>query len=486
MIATAYDDGGTSGGTMQRPALQRLLAEIQAGKIDVVVVYKVDRLTRSLADFAKMVEVFDAHGVSFVAVTQQFNTTSSMGRLTLNVLLSFVQFEREVTGVRIRDKIAASKKKGMWMGGTVPLGYRVEDRKLLPIQDEAERVRDIYRRYLDSSGVRELASVLRRDGLQPKARKGRPAAHFSRGALYALLSNPIYVGRIRHKKIHHPGQHEGIVDPALWAQVQDKLKSQAVRDGGPNRKTESSPLTSKLVDEGGRKLIPSHAVKRGRRYRYYVSAPTAVDTQSTERTWRLPAADIERRVEAIVAQALADRLAVTSAALRSGLPEAVIGSALTAATTVKDPWSVVERVGLGREELKVVIAIPFDPVIRFERVVPVQMRRRGVESRLVIPGEKPESGGKPDPALFKAVGRALRWWEWMTSGQVKTTSEIASREGIKERYVQRVLPLAMLAPDIIEAIAQGRQPVDLTAQKLLLRTDIPLGRAAQRQLLGFA
>jgi site-specific DNA recombinase len=229
LVSTAYDDGGVSGGTIERPALQRLLADIAQGKIDIVVVYKVDRLTRSLTDFAKMVEVFDAHGVSFVAVTQQFNTTTSMGRLTLNILLSFAQFEREVTGERIRDKIAASKRKGLWMGGVTPLGYEVRDRKLVPMPAEAEVVNLIYRQYLDLGSVRQLKQELDHNGIRSKIRThvngssvgGKP---FSRGALYALLANPIYVGEIAHKRVRYPGQHEAIVGRATWEAVQQRLQ----------------------------------------------------------------------------------------------------------------------------------------------------------------------------------------------------------------------------------------------------------------------
>jgi site-specific DNA recombinase len=241
LIKTAYDDGGFSGGTMERPALQRLLADIRERLIDVVVVYKVDRLTRSLADFAKMVELFDAQAVSFVAVTQQFNTTTSMGRLTLNVLLSFAQFEREVTGERIRDKIAASKRKGMWMGGTTPLGYDVDDRRLVINSAEAETVRHIYQRYLELQSVRLLRDELDRRGIVSKIRISKSGNRtggkvFSRGALYELLSNPIYIGEIRHRKERHPGQHEPIVYRELWERVQRQL-----RDGQPIARVRPRP-----------------------------------------------------------------------------------------------------------------------------------------------------------------------------------------------------------------------------------------------------
>src|SRR6202047_286169 len=228
LIRSRYDDGGYSGGSTDRPDLQRLLDDIRARKLDVVVVYKVDRLTRSLADFAKMVELFDAHAVSFVAVTQQFNTTSSMGRLTLHVLLSFAQFEREVTGERIRDKIAASKRRGMWMGGTVALGYDVSDHRLVINPAEAETVKGIFQRYLELRSVRLLKDDLDRRGIISNIRLSRNGQRsggkdISRGVLYELLSNPVYIGEIRHRKERHPGQHEPIMERELWERAQRQL-----------------------------------------------------------------------------------------------------------------------------------------------------------------------------------------------------------------------------------------------------------------------
>jgi DNA invertase Pin-like site-specific DNA recombinase len=228
-----YDDGGCSGGTMDRPALQRLLVDIGEGKVDVVVTYKIDRLTRSLRDFAKITEIFEARGVSFVSVTQQFNTTTSMGRLTLNVLLSFAQFEREVAVERIRDKIAASKKKGWWMGGMPPLGYRVEDRKLVVIPGEAETVRHIFRRYVALGSVRLLQQELETRGVTSKRWTSSSGRHWggkpiARGALYLLLQNRIYRGEIVHKEQHYPGEHQAIIDPELWEATQVKLAANAV------------------------------------------------------------------------------------------------------------------------------------------------------------------------------------------------------------------------------------------------------------------
>lgn len=258
-----YNDGGISGGSMERPALQRLLADIEAGRIDVVVVYKIDRLTRALMDFARIVEIFDRQGVSFVSVTQQFNTTTSMGRLTLNVLLSFAQFEREVTAERIRDKIAASKKKGMWMGGVVPLGYQVKDRKLLIEQDEAKIVRHLFDRYLELGSVPQLVDEAHAITLPANGRRG--GKPFGRGNLYHLLANPIYVGKIRHKQELHEGEHQAIIDPDRFERVQALLAAQKQARSSPANQPDAHRLTGLLFDDSGDRLSPSHATKRGKR-----------------------------------------------------------------------------------------------------------------------------------------------------------------------------------------------------------------------------
>ncbi len=297
-----YDDGGRSGGNMERPALQQLLADIRAGKVDVVVVYKIDRLTRSLADFAKIVEIFDAKGVSFVSVTQQFNTTTSMGRLTLNVLLSFAQFEREVTGERIRDKIAASKKKGMWMGGVPPLGYAVHERKLIIVEREAETVRHIFRRYAALGSVRLLKQELEAEGIAGKrwtSASGRSwgGKPIGRGALYLMLRNRIYRGEIVHKDQTYPGEHQAIIDPALWDAVQARLAENAVECHAGTRVKNPSLLAGLLFDSNGQRLTPTHAVKNGRRYRYYVSYPLITGAPADAGAGlRLPAAEIEQIV----------------------------------------------------------------------------------------------------------------------------------------------------------------------------------------------
>jgi site-specific DNA recombinase len=325
---------------MERPALQRLMADIAKGLVDAVVVYKVDRFTRSLADFAKMVEVFDARGVSFVAVTQQFNTTTSMGRLKLNVLLSFAQFEREVTGERIRDKIAASKRKGIWMGGLVPLGYEVHDRQLVISEAEATTVRHLFTRYCELGSVRLLKEELDQLGVRSKIRVSKDGVEsggqaFSRGALYTLLRNPIYVGEIRHKGVCHPGQHAPIVDRAMW-KVAQLLRGHSTGCRARNSGTRSCVLIGKLFDESGEGLTPSHTVKGDRRYRYYVSRSLMKRPAArVDGGWRLPAAEIERSVAAAAQSILDDQQTVISAIEEAGLDSSRIAALLKSAAA----WS---------------------------------------------------------------------------------------------------------------------------------------------------
>jgi site-specific DNA recombinase len=320
VLPQLYDDPGYSGGTMERPALKRLLADIAAHRIDAVVVYKVDRLTRSLSDFAKIVEVFDAHSVSFVSITQAFNTTTSMGRLTLNVLLSFAQFEREVTGERIRDKIAASKKKGLWMGGQPSLGYDVKDRKLVVNEAEAAIVRMIFRRYLELGSVRGLKAALDEEKLVSKQRAaadGSPygGKSFSRGALYLMLQNRVYRGEIVHKGAVYPGEHDAIVDEDLWTSVQLRLEANGVERRERRAPARSNLLTGVLFDADGQPMTPTHAVKKGVRYRYYVSRRLVTGTRDADGNrqtsgQRIPAPNLEGLVVQRLRSFFADPVAV--------------------------------------------------------------------------------------------------------------------------------------------------------------------------------
>ena len=509
LVKAAYDDDGLSGGTMERPALQRLLADIGEGLVDVVVVYKVDRLTRSLTDFAKMVEVFDARGVSFVAVTQQFNTTTSMGRLTLNVLLSFAQFEREVTGERIRDKIAASKQKGMWMGGLVPIGYDAIDRRLVVNQAEAEMVREIFRCYLELGSVRLLMEDLNRRGIRSKvrvAKNGRRAGGnlFFRGALYGLLSNPIYIGEIRHKGVSHPGLHEPIVDRDLWDSTQLMLRSHAATHTPRAKKSAPSPLTGKLFDDSGQSLTPSHAVKGERRYRYYVSRNLINGKPVSGRSgWRLPAPEIERTVASAAYTILSDEAAIANAALAIGLAEHQLPSLFSlAAAWMKRLQSEVEvgpalnalvdRVDLINTGIRVSLKLqnPIAEVQRdanataltITRVFPMQIRRRGFEMRLVLQGSRPAP--LADLALIKAIARGSQWADDLLSGRVESVAALARREGVLPNYVRRLTRLAFLSPRIVEAIVAGHQPPELTAKALTERIELPLLWSEQERALG--
>ncbi len=313
LIRDRYDDGGYSGGSMERPALKALLDDVRARRVDVIVVYKVDRLTRSLADFAKLVELFDSHGVSFVSVTQSFNTTTSMGRLTLNVLLSFAQFEREVTGERIRDKIAASKKRGLWMGGVVPIGYRVQDRALHIVEEHAVLVRDLFRRYLEVGTVVGLQAVLDGENVRLPVRidgtgKSTGGGVISRGHLYKILSNPIYVGRLSHKKQVHEGQHAAIIDGPTWDRVQSQLAAHGNRRKTARQDSEAL-LAGKLFDDRGNAMSPSHATKGGKRWRYYVSQALLQGRKADAGSAaRVSAPEVEKRVtEAIGSRADARR-----------------------------------------------------------------------------------------------------------------------------------------------------------------------------------
>jgi len=516
-IGTRYDDGAYSGGTMERPALQCLLADIDAGKVDTVVVYKVDRLTRSLVDFARIVELFDAHDVSFVSITQQFNTTTSMGRLTLNMLLSFAQFEREVTGERIRDKIAASKRKGMWMGGVVPLGYDVIDRKLIINATEAETVRTLFRLYLQHANVRLVKEEVDRRGLRMKLRRPKGGSWkggepFTRGHIYKLLANPIYVGEIVHKGERHAGAHEAIIDRKTWDAVQEQLgRNAVVRHRNSNAKAPSL-LAGIITDEDGNRMAPSHASKAGRRYRYYVSKP-ATGT-SPDAGWRLPAPMIEGAVLDGIRSFLCDRLRLTDALRLTGgrmkrkLSEAShLGNRILEAGPADQRaflLGVVKHIELRRDCVGIILRTQTlramlsdgDPEIEEAKTVaqsqdefrldlPVKFKRRGVEMKLVITDER-ERQPAPDPHLIAAVAQGRHWFAQIRGGDARSVRDLAERHGVNQGDVSRILPLGLLAPDITQAILDGRQPIELTAKRLKRISDLPVSWAEQRRVLGFA
>jgi site-specific DNA recombinase len=507
LVKTAYDDGGLSGGNMERPALKLLLDHIEQGLIDVVVVYKVDRLTRSLADFAKMVEVFDAHGISFVAVTQQFNTTTSMGRLTLNVLLSFAQFEREVTGERIRDKIAASKRKGMWMGGCPPLGYDVMDRRLVVNPKEAEVVKLIYETYLQLGSVRLLKEHLERERIISKIRTSKTGSQtggcsFSRGALYELLANPLYIGEVRHKGERHPGQHEAILTRDLWERVQQRLSDTAVRSGTDEPKCIPGPLAGKLFDQHGGRLTPSHTVKGGRRYRYYVSRNLIRSSTKGKKGWRLTALELEKSVIVAASSMLGDRAAIVAAVPDAETSGVAVEAALQAAEAARTQLDsdldksavitrLVHRVELRKDSMQVSLDLgsfvndehrELRDRLKMTRLVPLQVRRWGFEMRLVVGGGLAPSP-KADPALLKAVARGFRWFNEIATGKAGSAADIARREKLDKHYVSRMIPLAFLALSIVEAISKGTQPPEVTTEMLTRGLNLPFDWAGQDALL---
>ncbi|MEO7862008.1 MAG: recombinase family protein [Nitrospirales bacterium] len=523
-LPAPYDDGGCSGGTMDRPALTRLLADVEAGRLDTIVVYKVDRLTRSLADFARIVEHLEAAQVSFVSVTQQFSTTSSMGRLTLNVLLSFAQFEREVTGERIRDKIAASKRKGMWMGGQVPLGYDLHERQLRVNPEEADRVRLIFHLYLELKCVHRLTVELEQRSLRSKVRihqSGRTSGGnaFCRGALYAILKNRLYHGEIAHRGAVYPGQQDAIVSPKLWDAVQALLaaNNQAKRTGVYAK--DPSLLTGVLFDDRGHRLTPIHTIRRGTRYRYYVSQAVLQNkTEQQGRVCRIPAVEIEQHVTQRLESWLAtSRELLAQLALPSD--DTATHTALLAGATVwktlsqREPATVrtwllatVHRITvdetsvqmiLSRSGLRTVLLRAPDlpttalPPTRAQEepdeVILVSTRvtltRCGGGLRLIVPGE---SGGDqratPHAGLITAVARAQVWYARLLSGDATSLRAIAREHGVTPRYVGRLLRCAFLAPEIVDAILQGHQPPQLTLARLC--QNLPLDWARQPEAVG--
>jgi hypothetical protein len=473
---------------------------IRTKQIDVVVVYKVDRLTRSLADFAKIVELMDGHSVSFVSVTQQFNTTTSMGRLTLNVLLSFAQFEREVTAERIRDKIASSKQKGMWMGGNPPLGYDVKDRALVVNASEAKTVRTLFRLYLDLGTVRKLREAAIQGGLLSKVRHNKHGrigggTPFARGHLYQLLSNPIYVGKVAHKDKTYPGQHKAIIDEKTWAAVRERLALQAPARKGPSNSKSPSFLAGLAFDETGDRLTPVHTTKHGRRYRYYVSRRVSENGRQNSDGWRVKAEVLEDLVTGIVGNFLKNPKRLSEEvggpiSIRANLPALGPTSDVTALIQRVDltPDSIAVRVNrlavsrLFNSGKNAGVADKAEPILLRAQIT---LRRRGVESKLVL-RDGTTQDQKPDPILCQTIARARSWFEEIASGRVASIREMSRKVGTDETDITRVLPLAFLAPDILETILDGRQPTTLTAKELKRIPRFPSDWAAQRRLLGIS
>lgn len=496
-----YDDGGYSGGTIERPAIQQLLADVKAGRIDVVVVYKIDRLTRSLADFAKIVEVFDAAETSFVSVTQAFNTTNSMGRLTLNVLLSFAQFEREVIAERIRDKVAASKARGMWMGGAVPLGYEVINRKLVVVPEEAKTIRHIMERYLVAGSVHALVTELQHDGIVSKRRTGRDGSirggmPFKRGALAWLLSNRIYVGKTVHKDKCYPGEHEAIVSSELFDAVQAKLAART----NPNLATASRKVVSLLAgmvrDNHGRPMSPSHSYNHGRRYRYYVSN---LNDDRDAPALRLPAGELDAAVRKQLAAYLMD--GCTTRELVSGLATDTLGNFV--GHCVELGWEVTAatvpqlRAILQSLDFTIVAApggvsasfrsmgllnrsgIASSDAVRISLTIATHQASFGHEPRLRL-DPQPGVPNPRDQRLLEVIARSFAARDQLFA---MSEEEVATIPVSQLRHLQRIARLSYLEPAIVRAVLEGQQPRHLSARNLWRQSTLPIIWGEQRQVL---
>ena len=472
LILDHYDDGGLSGASLDRRALQNLLTDVRAGKITVVVVYKVDRLTRSLADFAKLVELFDQFGVSFVSITQSFNTTSSMGRLTLNVLLSFAQFEREVIGERVRDKIAASKRKGLWVGGPVPLGYRCLDKKLEIVPEEAETVRTIFSLYLELGSMGALIAELDRRRIRTKVngrRDGRQSGgiRFGVGPLAHLLKNRFYIGEVAYRGEVHRGEHEPILCRDVFEAVEEKLAANAV---ARQVRLRGSPalLTGRIFDDRGNRMSPTHANKKGARYRYYVSQALLQNRKAEAGgIARVPAPETEnlvcdgvrRHLAAMGKEApvvLTDHELIERHVARVVVkPQTLdIGLILTseASAQAENPSLTDLAPGLHPATM---IALPW--------TAPSLVAKKGI---LHEPSTKPTMKPESRDALLIAIAKARGWIDDIRLGHIASFAGIAEREAVGERHIRLLTPLAFLSPRIITAIADGTAPADLTVTGL--------------------
>jgi site-specific DNA recombinase len=525
MLPARYDDGGYSGGTMERPALKRLLEDVQAKQVNVIVVYKVDRLTRSLADFAKIVEALDARGVSFVSVTQQFNTTTSMGRLTLNVLLSFAQFEREVTGERIRDKIAASKKRGMWMGGSVPLGYDLQERKLVPHPTESALISNVFALYLKLGCVRKLMAQLNRENVKTKvwvtkAGTRQGGSPFARGHLYYLLRNRLYIGEIRHRECWYPGEHPAIVPRELWDKVQAKLDNNLRTHLNRVREESSSLLTGLIEDGEANRFSPSFTVKRGRRYRYYVSQAAGKNVLGeSKRSTRVPAHELESRVMEKLREFLKSDADLFDGLAQPGDGPATMEPLVTAAKKL-----AIRLLSIRSVDLRILVNLLLQRVVIREHDIQVEIGRAAmrellengdsmnadrlagiprstnandticltIEAKrkrygggvyLVVPPNSSAAVRHLRPALIKAVVRGHAWHRKVLDGEVADMRSLAREAELTPHYVRNVFACAFLAPDIVEAILEGRQPLALKFEHLYKH--IPLSWAEQRRQFGF-
>lgn len=513
-ITKAYEDGGFSGGNLERPGLKDLLTDVESDKVDVIVVYKIDRLTRSLTDFAKLNELLDKHNVSFVAVTQQFNTSTSMGRLTLNVLLSFAQFEREVSGERIRDKVASSKRKGIWMGGNVPLGYRVENRKLHVVPAEAERVRHIYRRYLELKSVHLVKKELDAAGTRSRiwhSRKGitKGGVPISHGNLNGILKNPIYLGLIRHKTELHQGQHEAIIDKETFDTVQAILTSNAPGEANAPKRPTAVLFKGRAFDGNGNRLRPSFCNKRGVRYYYYSSASRLKDTRADPEGLRIPAGDLEQLVTRAVSERLRDSTMMHDW-LKAHVPVEQLMDKLnllrSRANRIESDQqsrkeilqSLVYRITVSKAAVEIELSeealaasiglsasegpMTEDLPGHLHISVTSHLLRCGRQVKMILDDGK-NRPAEPDPQLIAMVAKTRNWFEGLMSGHFDRYEDIAIAEDCDRSYVRRLISIAFLAPDIVEKILNGNHSPTLTPARLRSACPLPVRWDEQRALL---
>jgi DNA invertase Pin-like site-specific DNA recombinase len=475
-----YDDGGYSGATLERPALKRLLADIAAGKLDCVVIYKLDRLTRALTDFGKMVEAFDARGIALVSVTQQFNTTSSMGRLTLNVLLSFAQFEREVTAERIRDKFAASKRKGLWMGGRVPLGYDLKERQLRVNPAEAKLVRNLYERYLALGCVSKLHAELNAQGMVSKQRLSRRGlasggVPYSRGALYELLKNRLYLGEITYRGAVYPGQHKPIVERGLWERVQQQLaRGRTARREGTHARVPSL-LLGLVYNNRGERYTPTHSSKRAKRYRYYVLQAASPQQAISAPLGRICALDLEALVLQRLLAWLSAPLMLLDALSHPSDDTALAQTLLAAASARCRAWPTLTSAQLRECVRAVVVKVTIDP----GKII-IGLSKSAVRAWLLAAADHAFCEAEDDRI---ELAQAHQWLEQLLRGEASSLRMIAAAVGKSERYVSKAIRAAFLAPDLVEALLEGRAPPGLRLAQLM--KDLPFDWNEQRRLFAF-
>jgi len=508
LVEKQYNDGGISGGTLERPALKELFKDIETGEIDTVVVYKIDRLTRSLMDFSKIVEIFDKKSVSFVSITQQFNTTTSMGRLTLNILLSFAQFEREVSGERTRDKIAASKKKGLWMSGKSPIGYEIKDKKLVPDKKYLSTVELIFEKYLELKSVPELKKYLEENNI-----KTRTENYFSKGNLYNILQNKTYLGLITHKENIYNGEHEGIIDKEIFEKAEAILSANRIRQKSSINSTNPSLLAGKIFDDKDNYMSPSHSNKNGKRYRYYVSqAIIQSRKQEAGSVSKIPAGEIETVVAEEIKTFLSNlkniqhyienydvhkqkELLLTIKNLQTDIKHRIdnifIRTVLSKITLYKEK---VEIILCKKQLLKELDAItydtPFPEELKEETKEPIfitqQIRISATANKgsvlIITDSIKPEVN--VNSQLIKAIANSYYWNNLLLTGEAQSSIDIQKIENFSNNsYIKEILNLRFLAPDIIEKILNGSQPRDLTVNRL--KSIKTLDWKEQKRILNF-